>query len=393
MRRQTSLLGLGIFAACAGAQVAACSSDDSAAPGVDAGSDSALPNQDSGPGTGPAGCSGPLPVMTVRNPDGGAQMLADWSCYAPGANSYFRPLDVDAGDDAATDAGSDAASDAGQDSSTPVDAGTDSAVPTDASPPDANVPTPYSIHIIDFSSGQPPVGATVDLFWGESTQATTAFEGIVDDAGILAFPQPPAGTAYLSFHLLGSSTQEPMYWQGQPIVPPGVNAPFLGNGQTEGNSVSVQTRDTLLTSVFGSQAPREDLAVLVSAAIDCSGTDVQGAQFTLIDQATGLAVATGSNAGDPRAFYFINDIPNSRCTYTNNIAKGVWSMGNAPVNEPGSTHPYILRMSGRMTESDPPEGVPIHDKAVELYSGGISLALTRKLRGPPPNVPASPDGG
>jgi len=386
MRRQTSLLCLGIFAATAGAQVAACSSDDSSAqPGGDAGSDVGQPSEDTGTSVPVPGCSGPLPVMTVPNPAGG-QMAPDWSCYAAGANSYAR---IYVGDDGGGDADSDAG-DAGVDANVPIDAGTDAAPAPDAStPPDAGTNN-YRLHIIDFSSGVPPVGSSVEIFWGKSTQVASAFTGTVDDAGIVFFPTPPAGTAYLSFDLLPSTVQEPVYWQGQPIIPPGFNAPNLGDGQTEANSVSATTRETLLTSVFGSESPAPGLSVLVTAAIDCNGASVQGAQFTLIDGATGQSVALGTDTGDPRAFYFINDIPNSRCTYTNNIAKGVWSIANAPVNEPGTTHPYTLRMSGRMDADAGADGDTIAETPVELYPDGITLALARSLNGPPPNVP---DGG
>jgi hypothetical protein len=386
MRRQTSLLFFGLFAAGAGAQVAACSSDDSAQPGVDAGSDSG--EVDSSAPQCVVGCNCALPVMSVRAANGG-QAPPDWSCYT-GTNFFFRPLDTDGGDDAAVDA-----SDAGQDANVAIDAGTDSAVPPDASPPEDAGPNPYRLHIDDFSSGQPPVGSTVNIYWGQSTTpATPDFVGAVDDAGMVFFPPPPANTAYLSYRLLASSDEEPIYWQGQPIIPPGKSTLYLGSGQTEGNSVSTTTDETLLTSVFGSETPQRSLASLVSASIDCQGNDVEGAQMSLIDEATGAAVPVGTTSGEPRAFYFINGIPNSRCTYTNNVARGVWTMANAPVNEPGSTHSYVLRMTGRMNETSPATGETIAETPVELYSGGITLALPRKLTGPAPNATSAvPDGG
>jgi hypothetical protein len=117
--------------------------------------------------------------------------------------------------------------------------------------------------------------------------------------------------------------------------------------------------------------------------------DLQGAQFALIDDATGQPVATGTSSGDPRSVYFTNDIPNARCTYTNNVARGVWAFANAPVNEPGNTHSYTLVMSGRMYESQTAP-VKVGSAPAQLYAGSGSLMRPYDLSGPPPNVP---DGG
>ena len=52
----------------------------------------------------------------------------------------------------------------------------------------------------------------------------------------------------------------------------------------------------------------------------------------------------------------MNNQPDTRCTYTNNLAKrAIWVMANAPVNETatGTGHQYTLRMTGRMADTDP----------------------------------------
>jgi hypothetical protein len=399
MRRQTSFFFFGIFAACAAAQIAACSSSsNSGQAGNDAGSDaSQANNEDTGaPSKFTAGCNGPLPVMTVRNPAGG-QMAPDWSCYAPdggpAVGAYFHVEDEgdggDAGTDAATDAGTDA-SDAG--GTTIVDAGSDSATPpNDAGQgTDASVASSYRIHITDFGSGQPPVGSLVDIFWGASSDVDAAFTGTVDDAGLVEYPVPPAETQTLSYHVRASATEAPFYYYSTTIIPPGVDTPFLGNGQIEGNSVSTSTLGVLISAVFGSASRDATLGILTTAAIDCAGNDVQGAYFTLIDSATGQAVATGTGGSDPRVTYFVNGLPNSSCTYTNNIARGVWSMANAPVNEPGTTHVYTLQMWGRMVDSDGSNGRLMSAAPIESYSGGISNVRPYLLGR---TALATPDGG
>jgi len=389
MRRQTCFLFFGIFAASAVAQVVACSSNNGGTtqPGEDAGADVAVPTTDSG-GVFTPGCNGPLPVMTVRNPYDGGQMAPDWSCYADGAvGSFIRPFIGDDGGDAALDAADAAASD---DAGPSSDAGGDSAVTDSGTTPDASAGS-YRLHITDFSSGQAPVGATVDIYWGTATLGNVAFTGTVDDAGIVDYPTPPAQTTSLSYFLHPSSTELPFYFLSAPIIPPGLNTALLGDGQIEGYSTSAATYANLVSAVFGEgETPSTALAVVTGAAIDCQGNDVQGAQFALIDDATGNAVATGTGSSDPRATYIVNNLPNESCTYTNNIARGIWALANAPVNQPGSTHSYSLQMSGRFTDSQT-EPVVVDKFPIELYPGSITNGRAYLLS--PVSTDAVVDGG
>jgi hypothetical protein len=208
---------------------------------------------------------------------------------------------------------------------------------------------------------------------------------------------PPAGQITLSYRIhpsndAGVYDQEPLYWYDLPIVPQGVNAGTAGNGQLESNSITVSTETALITSILGSQPPQANLAVLVTAARDCQGNDVTGAQLKLIDGVTGQDIAAGaSGPAAPVEAYFLNNIPDSTCTYTNNSGgKAIWSVLTAPVNEvsgvdAGAAHPYVLQMYGRRTASDPASGALISSVNVELYPGANSIARVYKLSTPAPN--------
>jgi hypothetical protein len=392
MVRRSSLLVLGLLATGLAVQVAACSSSDSGTPPTDAGQptpDANQPTEDSGQFN-PTTCSGPLPVLTVKDSNGN-EVAPDWTCYFPdaGQGSFFHPITF-VGD--ASDDGGDAASDdAGTDSSAPVDSGTDSSTPPVDSGTDSGAPAtdggdagsvasgPYSLHIVDFSTLAPAGGATLDLFYGDSTNGTPDIAGAtLDSSGVLQFTPPTnPKPLVMSYFLHASSTQAPVYWHDVIVVPPGVNAGQSGNGRAEANSVSLSTQTSLITSVFGSQQPNANAAVLVTAARDCMANDLQGAQLKLVD-ANGNDVATGTGATDPRGFYFVNNIPNETCTYTNNNERSIWALANAPVDPTGKQ--YSLQMWGRMNDSDPPNGRLIDTVPCELYSAGISIVRPYKQR-------------
>jgi hypothetical protein len=325
--------------------------------------------------------------MTVKDSNGN-QVPGDWSCYLDDAGATFFDLD-----DASSDAGDAGTVDAGgptQDAGNPTpdaappppeDAGTDAAGPPpdgDASPPP---PETYLLQLLDFSTLAPPSGSTVSVFWGESVLGDAAVTGALDEAGVLSFAAPPAGTLNLSYHLFANSTQAAVYWHGAPIVPPNVDAgAIFGNGRTLANSVSLATQQALITSVFGSESAQANLAVLTTAARDCQGRDVTGAQFTLVDGATGNSVTAGaSGSAAPRGFYFLDNFPDINCTYTNNEGIAAWAMANAPVNEQGSLHQYTLQMSGRRSTNDPATGVLLGSVDCELFSAGISTERPYRL--------------
>jgi hypothetical protein len=377
MDRRAWVLFLGVFAIAAALQGAAACNGSSATPTEDAGNYDAGPppqNQDSSTaedtGTTGNGCNGTLPVMTVTGPDGG-QIAPDWSCYADGAAFLYRPLIDDASDDAtAEDAGVDSsAPDAAPDAG-PVDAGVDSSAP-DAAVPDASV-NAYALHLVDFVSTQPPVGATVNIVWGGSSVPAAAFTGTVDDAGVVLFPAPPSGTALMSYSVTGA-VQYPYWFLSSTIVPP--------PGRTEGNSIATESELALVTTVLGSQKPNAALAIIISGAEDCQFRDVNGGQFQVIDTTTNAPVPTGTSAGDPRVVYLQQNLPNSECTYTTNQGgRAIWAMVNAPVD---TTKRYVIQFSGRKTAQSAPE--LIDSTAVETYTGSATAHRAFRLNAVPPN--------
>ena len=77
------------------------------------------------------------------------------------------------------------------------------------------------MHLTDFVSNTPPVGATVDIYWGGSSTVTPAFRGQIDVNGNLLFPNPPG--PLLSYHVsnaIEDAGQASEYWTGAIIVPP-----------------------------------------------------------------------------------------------------------------------------------------------------------------------------
>jgi hypothetical protein len=358
-------------AAAAGEGIAACSNSTATTP----------PGDDSGvtPETGPAPdtgvntseCSGPAPVMTVLD-NSGNPVAPDWSCYQAGDGGF---LDLDAGDDAAETGDDGGAVDSGDDGSVPPDANTpDTSAPPDASSPDAGSDASANggnlLHVVDFSNGQAPAGASVDVVWGPLTAGTVAFTGTVDSNGLVAYPAAPAGVRVFSYHLYGgpsSNLQQPVYWDSMPIV-------TAGNGQAEGNSVAKSTYTVLVGSVLGSEQPNPNLSSIVAGGRDCAGHEVQGMQFQIVDGDTGQPIPTGNSVGSTRALYLKNNLPNVGCTYTTNSPRAVWAMINAPVNlGTGVTpHNYVIQTLGRMKDSDT-SPVVFDQHPVESYPGGVSV--------------------
>jgi hypothetical protein len=313
--------------------------------------------------------------MTVTGPEGG-QIAPDWSCYQDGAAFLYRPFDVDASDtgDASSEDG--AAEDAQIDAPTSVaDASpppADSSAPDAAPQPDASA-SDYSLHLTDFVSNAPPVGATVNVIWGPtSVGATTAFTGTVNDAGLLFFPPPPSGTELLTYHVTGPG-QAPLYWLSAVIVPP--------PGATAGNSISVNSETELLVSVLAGQSAASNLAILVTGAEDCQYRDVAGAQIQMIDTTTKQPVATGTTQGAPRTFYLQDNFPQTSCTYSSNVGRAVWAMVNAPVD---TSQRYVLQLSGRMSASQTAP-VLLDQVPVETYAGTTTVQRAFRLNASPPN--------
>jgi hypothetical protein len=327
--------------------------------------------------------------MTVLN-DAGEQVPPDWSCYLPDASFLARitPSDTDAGDDAGDASDAAAAEDAADaatlaDSAAPADASSG----PDASPGDAG--PSYILKLSDFVSSAPPVGATVSIVWGGSSLASVAYTGTVNSQGLVFFPPPPAGQQLLSYFVAGSTDadagaglgQSPLWWISAVIVPP--------PGQTSFNTLSRDNLSSLTTSILASEPPRPDLAIIVTGADDCQYRDVNGAQYNIIDTATGVSLPTGTGPGDTRAFYLQDNLPNTQCTYTTNVGgRSVWSMINAPTNlTPGATattHTYMLQLSGRMYESQTTP-VILDQYPLEAYPGTVTVQRGSRINPFPPN--------
>jgi hypothetical protein len=398
MQRTTSVLFLGLFGLSAALQGAAACSNSTATSG---GNDSGPPpgNEDAGSedsGQSNSGsCFGDLPVMTVTGPDGG-QIAPDWSCYGPDAAALFVPrlvpLTEDAGDAEADDAG-DAAVDAA-DAGEPADSSVDSSAP-DSSAPDASTADSssgsdastgdggdtYELELTDFVTTQPPVNATVDIYWGGSPAAdgTYAYRRQTNSAGAVFFPPPPANTPLMSYHVsnaLGDAGQTSLYWISAIIVAP--------PGATKFNSLATSSLSDLVTAVLGSETPNPADSVLVTGACDCQYRDVTGGQFQMYDP-SGNPVNGGTNTGDPRVVYLQDNLPNTSCTYTSNQGgRAVWSMINAPVSNPTSANPYTLKFMGRMSASQTTAQV-LATYPVETYAGGVSVMRAFKLNAYPPH--------
>ncbi len=391
MHRRASALFLGLFAVSAALQGAAACNGSSATPSEDAGaSDSAVsppddssPSKDTGTPT-TTGCTGPAPIMTVNGPDGG-QIAPDWSCYVDGAAFLFRPLSHPFVDDAATDdataddAASEASIDAGTDAATPpLDAGPDVSAPdaeADATAPIDAAVVDYALHLSDFVSNAPPVGATVKITWGGSSIPVAAFTGTVDDAGIVLFPPPPSGQQLMSYEVTGSDQTN--FWFLSSLIVPPTQAP----GRTEGNSISTASAGVLLGAVLGSQKPTTAPAIVITGAEDCQFRDVNGGQFQIIDTTTGQAVESGTTADSPRAVYLQDNLPNPLCTFSSDQGRAVWAMINAPVD---TSKRYMLQFSGRMTD-DQLMPVLIDEVPVETYPGTATAHRTSRLNTSPPN--------
>lgn len=134
-------------------------------------------------------------------------------------------------------------------------------------------------------------------------------------------------------------------------------------------------RKLIVNEALKNQDIRDDdpaKAFLVSYARDCSGHDVSGAQFELLDD-SGAVVQSGAAEGLPHTSYMQFAIPNPECTYTS-FDQSAWVMINAPVNasETGKAKTYRLRVKGRLVETDP-EPVLFGQADVEMVAGAITF--------------------
>ena len=116
--------------------------------------------------------------------------------------------------------------------------------------------TRTSSHLTDFVSSVPPVGATVDIYWGRLAAALTRASPRAPSTrtGIVFFPPPPGQRSFRTTCRTGLEDvgQESEYWISAVIVPP--------PGATSFNSLSATSLGELLTRVLGSETPNPALA-------------------------------------------------------------------------------------------------------------------------------------
>ena len=79
----------------------------------------------------------------------------------------------------------------------------------------------------------------MSLFWGPSSLAPIAFTGLVNDAGLMFFPPPPAGEQIFTYHVYPDAGQASFYWLAAVLVAP--------PGQTNYNSITTASDTELLT--------------------------------------------------------------------------------------------------------------------------------------------------
>jgi hypothetical protein len=215
-------------------------------------------------------------------------------------------------------------------------------------------------------------GVTVDFFLGASTldkpYATRMFDGVSDRVSL----DVPGGQASLSIKVHALPHDDPMLSipelreYGLPIR--SFSEPLQG-------FMLLDAQRALIVNLAerGMKDDDPQKAFLISYARDCSGHDVRGAQFELLDE-TGAAVASGADAGLPHQTYMQFALPNPDCTFTG-YQQAAWVMINAPANadETGITRAYRLRVKGRMHDSDV-EPVVFGDAEVEMVAGVITYA-------------------
>jgi hypothetical protein len=284
----------------------------------------------------PTPCSGELPVMKVRDLMTNRELEPDWSCYEDGE------VDLGAGANADFDGGTD-----------------------------------VSTRSVSFRAATllPALvaGVTVDFFAGGSTLgmpvATRAFDA---ESGIVAF-DVPAGSTTISARVHALARDNPSYniieMREYDFPVPANDAPIDGN-------VMIRDSRNLAVSLalpFG-RSEDPERAIILSAARDCRGRDVRGAQFELVDGESGELVPTGREPDVATSSYWQYALPTADCTFTGNEPDATWMLIDAPVNvhDGVKTHPYRLRVKGRMRASDVTP-VVFAEREVELFAGVISL--------------------
>jgi len=319
----SSALLVGLVLPC----VAACNANPGDAMPTDdsdAAADAAADASVEGPVGDPSYCTGEPPVMKARIAATNEVIDPDWSCY-----------DVD-----------------------PMPSG----------------PMPVTFRLEPAQIAPLLGGLTVDFFFAPTTLGMPAITRVVDPGVDALMFEIPAGVETVSARIHPSANDNPML-----SIPEfreyGLWAPPTDASIIQGY-VALQASLDLIVSFVVDPGQRADPArsMIIALARDCSGREVSGGLFDLIDGETDLPVPTGRAPGEPRVNYFQYALPStSGCTFTSND-QAAWTMVDAPTNVAGDsiTHPYRLRLSGRMRATDTTP-VVMGEREIELSAGTFTF--------------------
>jgi len=354
--RTRATLALALMVAASIASAEGCSSKSTSGTSKDAGHDTS---------TGEGGvtlCQGAAPVLMWADPSGTLQP-PDWSCYEDGGTwaSPPTPFVTDAGDDGGTDATPDAPAD---ETSTP-----------EAGMPEASAQQDI-FQLTDFTTHAPAPGATVDIFFGNTlaggaspdvTGVTSTTDAGPGGLGAFLFAPPPAPVFGYRVHSQTTTPALQEVIQLDNLTPaPGTLFP--------GNSITTSEYETLIAGVLGTAHTAPGTAVIVAGARDCASHELLGGVLSLIDDATGQPVPTGTGATDVQESYFGTDnFPHPECTHTVSSPIALWSAINVPVG--GS---LTLQFLGRMSASDSAPTL-IDQRKLELYGDIIMIERPYRL--------------
>ena len=286
-----------------------------------------LPNDAQSAANAAATCNGPLPVMKMLDKQMGGVKTPDWSCYASAAN---KPAAA-----------------------------------------------PKGMQALQFKLAalMPSLieGVTLDFFLGASTLEKPYFTSKFDGTSDVVALDVPAEQTALTVRVNGLEREETARSIAELRE---YSVPILKRDEpVQGFMLLTSQRKLIVNEALKNQTTQDDdpeKAFLVSYARDCSGHDVSGAQFELLDD-SGTVVESKSTEGEPHQSYMQYAIPNPDCTYTS-FDQSAWVLINAPVNATakGKSDTYRLRVKGRMAETDA-EPVVFGEAEVEMVAGAITF--------------------
>jgi hypothetical protein len=269
-------------------------------------------------------CFGELPVMQVLDKQMGIAADPDWSCYTAQTTTSTS----------------------------------------------AGATEPLQFKLVSLTTGD-IAGVTVDFFLGASTLgapfATRTFDATSDQVSLDVPSGQPSITTKV--HALARDAMTSIAELREYTVP------IVSSAEPVQGFMLLTAQRKLIVNLAlqGMMDDDPTKAFLISYARDCSGHDVRGAQFELIDEATGAAVESGPMPGQPHSTYVQFALPNPQCTFTS-FDQAAWVMINAPVNatDMAKTQSFRLRVKGRMHESDV-EPVLFGEAEVEMVAAVVTF--------------------